>query len=308
MWEQPWKSFALQIWDIFTLDWKHLLLTGNNWVGKSTLLSALDLSFQRNRKYQRGQLWVSSNPYSSFADHFSWHSRRISGESTGDEREDISDDNILEAIEHSLFWYFGWNMQNLFLSGISTSTRANLLWALNDYISWESWVRKMRQHTGDESDVFEIAQDSFINALGLFAKKYKIPLDKLYGGVLLMLKWAFPYIKTEVTEWGYIVPQTKTLSQLAKVKVITLLDGQTSPLSLWERNRGLVDSIPKDWALILLDGPTNWLDPTNKKVYRNKILGIVWSQIVAASHDEMLIEAASEDPNWHVIELPLKTK
>jgi ABC-type uncharacterized transport system fused permease/ATPase subunit len=48
------NNFSLKVGNEFRLDGKHLLLTGNNGVGKSTFLRALHHSFKRNQLFQAG--------------------------------------------------------------------------------------------------------------------------------------------------------------------------------------------------------------------------------------------------------------
>jgi energy-coupling factor transporter ATP-binding protein EcfA2 len=311
----PHDKSTLKVWMEFKPGGKNMLFIWDNGVGKTTFLRAFHDSLVRNRDFRDGKVRKTGWVFDDFTQFFSGNSWKITGDIEEDDRDGkqlATDDEKLEAIERAFEQYFGENIIHLFHSGIPSAPEKQVLRAITEYVTEE--VAKMndgRAHEWDYSNVFDLPDTPwvFMNSLRLYAKKYKIPLEKLYWGIILMIKGAFSSIETEATSWWYIVPKAKSIASINKAKIIVLLDGENiEKTSLWERTMRAIDMINpmKNNELIILDEPTNGLALEKARSVRSKVLGVTWSQVFAASQNERLIEDALVHPNWQVVELPLK--
>jgi len=307
---QEGKWLGIKVGDTFSLDKRHLLLVGDNGVGKTTFLKALNDSFHINKGYRAGSAFEVkySNPYDGFARAFDWESWKFTWDNDGnfEEYPEMTDDELLIAVSDIFERYLGWNLVNLWLkkSPIETSR-----WHLQSFVD-EYMATALAESLPitEQTNVFGLANAEFVNALELYAKKQKIMPDKVFGAAMLMMQWVFHRMKFDVTEWWYIVPSAKKMSPIYSAKVIALLEwlsNRGESQSLGEKTIAIVDSIPRIWWIAILDEPTNWLSRDKAREIRDILIDTPtwWTQIFAASHSDSFIDAATQNPNWIVKEL-----
>lgn len=304
------KGLWIKVGDRITLDGKHLLLVGDNGVGKTTFLQALRDSLDINRSFKSGwnSLWDSWNPYNEFTQIFNWESWKFTGDNNWNDEEynEMQDEELILAISNIFQKYLGYNLVNLWLK---TSAVETSKWHFSSFVN--EYIKRAEEEQLaiiDKTNVFFLAEEKFVEWLELYAIEQKVPPEKIFGATMLMMQWIFHRTRFDVTEWWYIVPKAKKMQSVYSASVTTLLDWwleNKKQQSLGERTLEAVNTVLTKWWIAILDEPTNGLSMDKAKTIREELMAIQpWkTQIFAASHSEALVGEAFNNPNWHILQL-----
>lgn len=307
-----WPKTQWKIWDKIDLQgWKNLLLVGWNGTGKSTMLQILNKSIDRAKKVLEWNdtLLMNPHPYDTFSICFDGDTWKI--EPYGHESEEwYSSENYQEDLINAFTYclksvYWEWIVN--FWDTRYTSTSSHLHKIIKNYVekqnsnAWYKWYEAA-------GNAFNVAQDVFHKAAELFAKQNGIVPEVVYWNLVLIFEWNHWKLLNSAAQWWYIKPQWDE-SKILWARKIVLWADELKNESLWERSKRIVEEIrDASWNVIaILDEPTNGVDRKSIWTHRDSILDINTNvQIIAASHDEWLMDRVEASKNWVVYDLDEK--
>ncbi len=305
-----------KIWDKIDVWWKNLLLIWDNGTGKTTMLQLIDSSLQRYQDVLSGENQQKWNPYKAFTDmledSFDYADYCVVG-SIMEHKEPEEVDEIYEEFEEICVTWFNRAINAVYKLWSThvfdknyRASKEQLSKTISIYI-YET-VNSPKYNRDNSAWIFENACEQFCTSAEKFAKKYKIKPEVVYGNFVLMIQEAHGLLANDIVLWWHL-KVIWTTAALTRKRIILNESQKDADMSLGEYTKSIFKDIHSR-ALYLLDEPTNWLDRKSKETTRETMFQEeLRGRIFAASHDEILIEQAIQNPDsWYVHDLWKKTK
>lgn len=303
-----------QVWDILQTEWKSVLFTWDNGVGKTTFLSMLLASLKRNNSFARGE-WTDVN---DFIHLYAWF------------EESDSDNDSLIRLESSISGILGSGIVDIIDRNSNIETSESQFHTFLNRTNYQLvWSEDPKRDEDEKKNRLK-----FKEGIQLYAKKYGVPIEIVYAHIILSISGSWQYLETDINKYGWMVPSTKGSKNTFRAWPIHALIcwsvwtyfpsddllrekngirdnflSVDSGLSTGLKTLELLGIVKKAvWSILILDEPNNWLAwsgiqneliPTLKNLYTNK------NQAFIASHDKDLIDQLWADGKWLVVKLPL---
>lgn len=307
--ETKWK-----IWDQIDLEWgKNLLLIWWNGTGKSTMLQILHESIERSRRVLNWENLQKESPLIMFANYFDGNSYILSGEpheSTQwmSEREiqEAYESDCIQAFESAIAGVYWWWIIDVFNEWLKASYKQaesclrDFKEKTKDGASFDTWCNRGGSNAFYCSDLVYW----FLEWAKLFAAKYGISIEIIFWNIIAITNQVHWNLSDVKNVYWYMEPKWEQSDE-----IVILDNSEPGSESLWERSRRIVQELRESNGSIiaLLDEPTNGVDRKTRKEISEAILKMKASvQIIAASHEDCVIDGAKELGDWVVYDLDEK--
>lgn len=298
----PYKWTKWERGDGLLLEWKSLLIIGDNGTGKSTFLTALYKSLVNNRLFVSGEghlrYEISKNPYFLFVAAFDGEVYKLEWRPSDRDEEfnpEETDAEFLEAFEDAIENIFGEWLVNIWNPNYRTTE--------NQFKKFlQEYVRATTPEFIDKINSFTAWEEGFLTAIELYSKKHQIELEVMYGTLMMIFRDTFRYLDTSITRFGYFSLQG---AELAGKSIISWLAEPDEKESLGEKAMRLI-SLIQPQTIAILDEPTNGVALKRASDHLKNIEALKSVQMFASSHDGRMLDFAQNHPDWKIFDLDEK--